>query len=301
MAFEQVAYGGTPGTGAMNFVTLRQVIDDFIITMDSDDYVSNVSDVAIRNIAMRGIREFGFDVTSRVKSIKRTIDSTNGSIELPEDFVDLVKIGVVDGDGILRVFGENKNINYSRRILQDTTGDGATIADTIQKTDSDGGPLNIPSNLILNREDSKSSSAGSDGGGADLDYYVFENYLFQGGIGRIYGIGGGNLSGDYRMNLDQNRIEIEANNSYSEVVLEYIADEARSTNPVIHVYAEEALRSYMYYKLCERKSTVPANEKARARSEYYNERRKAKARLSNFSKDEALRTIRKNYKLAPKY
>ena len=84
-------------------------------------------------------------------------------------------------------------------------------------------------------------------------------------------------------------------------MLEYVSDEARSTNPVVHVYAEEALRSYIYYKLCERKSTVPANEKTRARAEYYNERRKAKARLSNFSKTEALNTIRKNFKLAPKY
>ena len=25
-----------------NFVTLRQVVDDFIITMDSDDFISNV-------------------------------------------------------------------------------------------------------------------------------------------------------------------------------------------------------------------------------------------------------------------
>ena len=83
--------------------------------------------------------------------------------------------------------------------------------------------------------------------------------------------------------------------------MEYVADEARSTNPVIHVYAEEALRSYIYYKLCERKSTVPANEKARARSEYYNERRKANRRLSNFSKEEAMRVTRKNFKLAPKY
>ena len=96
-------------------------------------------------------------------------------------------------------------------------------------------------------------------------------------------------------------MEIDTNSAFSAVVLEYIADEARSTHPVIHVYAEEALRCYVYYKICERKSTVPANEKARARSEYYNERRKAKARLSNFSKSEALRTIRKNYKLAPKY
>ena len=80
-----------------------------------------------------------------------------------------------------------------------------------------------------------------------------------------------------------------------------MSDEARSTNPVIHVYAEEALRCYLYYKLCERKSTVPANEKARARSEYYNERRKAQARMTNFTKEEALKTIRKNYELAPKY
>ena len=69
MAFEEVAFSGTTNTGAMNFVTLRQVIDDFIITMDGDDYVSNASDVAMRNIALRGIREFGFDVTNRIRSI----------------------------------------------------------------------------------------------------------------------------------------------------------------------------------------------------------------------------------------
>jgi hypothetical protein len=67
------------------------------------------------------------------------------------------------------------------------------------------------------------------------------------------------------------------------------------------VYAEEALRAYIYYKLVEKKSTVPANEKARARAEYYNERRLANARLSNFTKEEALKTIRKNFKLAPKF
>ena len=291
MAFEDVTYSGSRTTNSetMNFVSLRQLIDDFIVTMDSDDYISNVSDVAIRNIALRGIREFGFDVSSRVRSIKRTIES-NSTIILPEDYVDLVKIGVVDSDGILRVLGQNKNLNYSRKLTSIES-----------KTDSDEGPLNIDANLIFNREDDKDATAGSDSGNGDLDHFIFENYLFQGGIGRLYGLGGGHLAGEYRVNLDQNRIEIDTDSGSSEVVLEYIADEARSTNPVIHVYAEEALRSYMYYKLCERKSTVPANEKARARQEYYNDRRLAKARLSNFSKEEALKTIRKNYLLAPKY
>jgi hypothetical protein len=56
----------------------------------------------------------------------------------------------------------------------------------------------------------------------------------------------------------------------------------------------------MYYKIIERRASVPANEKARARQEYYNERRKANARLNAFSKEEALKTIRKNYKQSPK-
>lgn len=293
MAFEDVVYGGgrdATGTNseAMNFVSLRQVIDDFIVTMDSDDYISNVSDVAIRNIALRGIREFGFDVSSRIRSLKRTVASNN-TITLPEDYVDLVKIGVVGSDGILRVLGQNKNLNYSRVIDGPATSDSAS------------GPLDIASNLITDRKDSKTATSGSETGDQDFDYYIFENYLFQGGVGRLYGLGGGHLAGEYRVNLDQNRIEIDTSDSATEVVIEYVADEARSTNPVIHVYAEEALRSYMYYKLCERKSTVPANEKARARAEYYNERRKAKARMSNFSMDEALKTIRKNFKLSPKY
>tara|TARA_B100000963_G_scaffold44223_2_gene32996 strand:- start:28638 stop:29534 length:897 start_codon:yes stop_codon:yes gene_type:complete len=298
MAFEDVS------TKGMNYTTLRQVIDDYLITMDGDDYASNASDAAIRNIALRGLREFGFDVTARVKSIKRTVESNN-TVTLPDDYVDLVKLGVVDGEGILRVFNQNKNVNYSRRILQDTSADPnepqSVIADTVLTTDSDAGPLDLANNLILNREDDKGATSSSTPDSGDLDFYVFENYLFQGGLGRLYGAGGGYAPGEYRINLDQNRIEIATDSETGDVVLEYISDEARSTNPVVHVYAEEALRCYIYYKLCERKSTIPSNEKLRARAEYYNERRKAKARLSSFTKEEALKTIRKNFRLAPKY
>ena len=216
--------------------------------------------------------------------------ASNNTVTLPDDYVDLVKLGVVGEDGVVHILSQNKNINYSQKMESPAV-----------TTDSADGPLNIGANLIGDREDDKSATSGTDSTDNDFDYYVFQNYLYQGGLGRLYGVGGGHLRGEYRVNLDQNRIEIDTESSVSEVVLEYVADEARSTNPVIHVYAEEALRCFMYYKLCERKSTVPANEKMRARAEYYNERRKAKARLGNFTKDEALKTIRKNFKQAPKY
>ena len=284
----------------MNKVKLSQIIKDFIITSDGDDYANNVSDFAIRNFALRGIREIGFDLGKKIKSIKRTINTTNDTIALPDDFVDLLKVGVVGADGVIHVLNQNKHINYSREIQQDTNNETGVVSDTTDVGDSQDGPLNIEANEILDREPSKSSTTGSTTNSDDQDFYVFENYLYQGGSGRLYGIGGGHGAGQYRLNLDEDRIELKISDS-SEVVLEYIADEARSTDPEVHVYAEEALRSYMYYKIVERKSSVPANEKARARTEYYNERRKANARLSNFTKEEALSTIRRNFMQAPKY
>mgnify|MGYP007032670132 FL=1 len=234
---------------SMNFITLRQILDDFILTLDGDDYVSTASDVAIRNFALRGIREFGFDVTSKVKSIKRSVES-NDTVTLPDDYVYLVKIGVVDEDGLVYVLGQNKNLNYSRK-----------YTDAQNTANSEAGPLDIEDNIVIDREDSKSATGGNSGN-VDVvdgfDSYIFRNYSYENSLGRLYGMGGGQQEGDYRINLDQNRIELEVNSGVTEVVLEYIADEARSTDPVVHVYAEEALRAYIYYKLCERKSTVPA-------------------------------------------
>ena len=102
----------------MNKVKLSEIINDFLITLDGDDFGSSVSDIAIRNIALRGIREFGFDISKKIKSIKRSIES-NQTITLPDDYVDLSKLGVVGADGFIYILHENKNINYSRKLDPD--------------------------------------------------------------------------------------------------------------------------------------------------------------------------------------
>jgi hypothetical protein len=279
---------------ARNTVPLNQVINDFIITLADDDYAGHASDVQVRTHALRGIREMGFDLSKVIRSVKITVDSTNDTVELPDDFVDWCKVGVVGSDGIVYVLGENKNINYSQAYAN---ASGTKVGNAASATDSDG-------DGVFDRIDSKGATTGATANSNDLtqgfDSYVFRNYVYGASNG-LYGIGGGHLEGGFRFNLDQNRIELESNESISEVVIEYVADEARSKNPSIHVYAEEALMSYMYYKIIERKSSVPANEKARARQEYYNERRKANARIKSFTKEEALKTIRKNYKQSPKF
>ncbi len=268
---------------ARNLVTVSQVVNDFILTLEGDDYANNASDTLIHNYALRGIRELGFDLLQRVRSLKLSV-GVNDTVDLPDDFVELVKIGIVGGDGLVHVFGENKNINYSQKY----------------KTDSAGNNLDSDGDGVFDREDSKTGLTSAGVFGSD-DFIVFSNYIYQNNIGQIYGLGGGFYQGEYRVNLDQNRIELAVNTGTGEIVIEYIADEARSSNPTVHVQAEEALRSYIYYRLIERKSSVPMAEKSRARSEFYNERRKANARLKAFSQEEALKTIRKNFKQSPKY
>lgn len=267
---------------ARNLVTVDQVVNDFILSIESDDYANNASDSLVHNYALRGIREMGFDLLKRVRSLKLTAAS-NGTVALPDDFVSLLKVGVVGSDGLVHVFGENKNINYSQKY----------------KTNAAGTPIDSDGDGVNDREDSKTGvAAGMLNSGESV---VFSNYIYQNNVGQLYGLGGGHYRGEYRLNLDQNRIEFTSGSSVGEVVIEYIADEARAVNPTVHVQAEEALRSYIYYRLIERKSSVPMAEKQRARQEYYNERKKANSRLNSFSKEEALKTIRKNFKQAPKY
>jgi hypothetical protein len=280
---------------ARNTVPLDQVIGNFILTMGDDDYAGGASDNQIRTHALRGIREMGFDMSKKIRSIKLAVNTSTNTVELPDDYVDWSKIGVVGSDNIVYVLGENKNINYSQAYAN-ATGQKVGTASSAVDSDNDG---------VYDRIDSKGATGGGSPSSSDditqgMNSHVFRNFAY-GGANAIYGLGGGQYYGQFRINLDQNRIELSTNGTSSEVVIEYVADEGRSKNPSVHLYAEEALMSYIYYKIIERKSSVPANEKARARAEYYNERRKANARIKSFTKEEALKTIRKNYKQSPKF
>jgi hypothetical protein len=273
---------------ARNTVPLNQIINDFIITLADDDIAGHASDTQLRTHALRGIREMGFDVSRKIRSLKLTVNSTNNTVELPDDFVDWSKVGVVGAGGLIYVLGENKNLNYSQAY---DAGSGVKAPTSATAVDSDG-------DGVYDRIDDKNVTADSLSGvnGSFRDYY----YGAQVAQSAIYGAGGGQYKGEFRVNLDQNRIELGTGSGISEVVIEYVADEARSKNPSVHVYLEGALMSYMYYRIVERKSSVPSNEKARARTEYYNELRKANSRMKSFTKEEALKTIRKNYKQSPK-
>lgn len=243
-----------------SFIPLDQVINDYIIAMQEDDYASNVADYQIRQYALRGIREFGMDISANIKSVLLDVNEEYGYVEIPCDLLALTKIGQIGGDGLVYVFAENKNMN----LLKDYPADSS------------------PDSLL------------------GFDSFVFRNFLFQGTAGRLYGMGGGQGAGEYRVNWVENRIEISMLSAATQVLIEYISDEAKCDNPSVPTAAEEALRAYIYYKTLERKASVPMGEKQRARAEYYNQLRLANSRMKSFSKNDALQIIRRNFRLSPK-
>ena len=86
--------------------------------------------------------------------------------------------------------------------------------------------------------------------------------------------------------------------------MEYISDGSTGLTGkdiTVHVFAEEALRSYIYWKSIYRKRGINMNEKQVAKKEYYNQKRLARARMQSFNKDEALQTSRKAFKQSPKF
>ena len=69
----------------------------------------------------------------------------------------------------------------------------------------------------------------------------------------------------------------------------------------VNALAEEALRAYIYWKLVQRQSGIPLGEKEGARRDWYNEKRLARARIVNFTPDQAWRLSRKQVKQSPKF
>ena len=201
--------------------------------------------------------------------------------------------------------------------LRELTFDAEQIVKTIDKTINSNLTVSTPNDLVdikrigflddknvfhpLSKDNDLSISAATKsdriGGSKDDE----NNPYYHTDLGKKFGVGGGqNSLGYYRHNRFNDHIYFSSNLQGKTVYLEYIADIAAGSTPKIHVFCEEALRCYVYYKYIQRKRGVPANEKQMAKRAYYNEKRLARARMMNFSKEQAMQVSRKAFKQSPK-
>lgn len=285
MATPQEYYEGPLSDhGNYQYTTLEQFLNDFMAGLDPDDYISNVPKYRVRLQAMRGLREFYYDSAREIRAIERTLSPLQ-SITVPPDFVGLVRVSYMDETGQLRPFAEDRSMSIADRYLQNQSYE--------LLFDDDGNVLQGSQFLNTSNEHIPSDTA-------EVTLFQFSNaYMPNKDLSRSF------PNGKYRISKAEGKIYFSSDSVGRDIVLEYISDglytagdEGRPEAEIrVHKFLEAALYDYVYYELVKNRRNVPANEKNRARKEYYNSIRMARRRVTNLTLDEIKQVMKGDTKV----
>lgn len=266
--------------GEYQSITLEEVVNNYLMSRDEDDYTSNSPRYKIIYQAKRGLRELYFDVMQSVRVMELDIPPHLTMI-LPPDYVDYVRISVVS-NGILYPMAMDNRQNIAMAHLQDNQynflydNNGFVLKGSGNRETLDSGQSVA---TILNNQ-------------GDIDVYC-ARFTPNADLSRSFKNG--------KFNIDKARgvIEFTSQVEGSSIVLEYISDglytedgQVDETHIKVHKFAESALIDYIHWQLVKNRRNVPANEKERARKEYFNSKRQAKRRLSNIKVEDLLQVFK---------
>lgn len=268
--------------GNYQYITLEDIINNFMMSGDDDDYTSTVDRYKVLFQARRAFRELYFNAMREIRGIQLEL-SPQLTVTLPPDFVNYVRISWVDDNGLLRPMAENSNMDISAVYLQDNNYEILF--------DDEGCPLqSYNEGLDLNPETGEAAVPDRSTISECAWRYQFCNtYNFQPNknFANIYG------NGQYRIDKNRGLIHFGSDAFGKHIVLEYISDGlytgcegSPEADLKIHKFAETACYDFIYWKLIERRRNVPANEKARARKEWFNSRRLVKRQMNTIRASE---------------
>ena len=274
LAGSEAYYDDETRWGEYQYITLEDVINNYLMSGDPDDYTSMVPRYRILYQARRGLREFYYDVLREIRAVRLEL-SPSLMVTLPPDYINYVRISWVDDKGILHPMAKNENISMAESYLQDNNynllfdNEGCVLQD-------DGSPA-LASTVV---------NSGTEG---YYNQYEFCNTEFQPNknMTNVYS------NGSYKIDKNRGVIFFDSSAFGREIVLEYISDglftgcEGQPETDIrVHKFAEMALLDFIYLELIKRRRNVPYNEKDRARKEFYNSKRRTKRRISTIRADE---------------
>lgn len=271
---QQAYYDDSSRHGEYQYITLEQLVNDYMMSLDDDDYTYGVDRHRVVYHAKKSIQQLYYDVANEIKAIEIEM-STALTYILPDDFVNYVRISWVDEDGLLHPMAQSNLSSRASAYLQDQDynilfdDDGCILEGTGERDD------------VGDRERFSSRIREA------LTNY-FSEYNFYGGSCRRYytdfniDFSKFFINGSYQLDRENGVIRVSSDSFERNIVLEYLSDGLSNLadNEIrIHKFAEHAVLSYIYYKLIMNRRNVPFNDKVRARREMNNERRIAKARI----------------------
>jgi len=95
---------------AIDYTSIDEVVNDFQLMMDDTSYDKDAEIYQLRLLALQGLRELKFDAEQEVKTLTKTVGS-GLNVDLPSDFVKLLRIGYKNSDDEFVSLGYKSNLS----------------------------------------------------------------------------------------------------------------------------------------------------------------------------------------------
>ena len=106
---------------AADYTNIDEVVNDFQLMIDDTSYDKEAKIYQLRLLAYQGLRELKFDTEQEVKTASREVNS-NLQIDLPADFVKLLRAGFKGSDGNFHALGHNPDLSLDASITPQVGG-----------------------------------------------------------------------------------------------------------------------------------------------------------------------------------
>lgn len=240
------------------YIPIEQVVQQYINE-------ANLTDAAFErlwHIAVRGLEEFSYSFAAEPITRKLAV-LPNMTVELPGDYVDWCKIGVVNELGEIATLRVNSGMSKYAATNSDRVANNAAVYDRITVED-----------------------------------HFFKNYNYDGSYVTLYGVEPGlAFVGECNVLNDEGLIILNSDYQYDHVILEYIASPVANQDYLMPVFLREALISWLRWN--DRRS-MPQGRRSNLgqrqmdRRDFFNDKRLARQQVKRFRIEDANEVIRLN-------
>ena len=267
------AYAIESNYGSYAYITVKDIINNFQVAyVGEDKLVAKVKRSDVIFHAKRGLQEFSYDTLNSIKSQELSVP-LNLSVPLPQDYVNLVSINVIDENGLKQPIYPNLLTKSPGSLpIQDASG--------IPVQDDKGDNIDASSSLT---EDSF----------ADFNLERVSGRDSQ--RGKRYGLDPvtSHTNGLYLLNKREGKISFSSGLVDRPIVLEYLSDGlAYDEDTKVPKMAEEAMYAHILYSILANRSRQPEYIVSRLKRERSAKLRNAKIRLSNIKLSEIIQVMR---------
>lgn len=256
---------------AANFINIEEILDDIELQNQIGTYTNGLKRYQLKRLAIRCVKELDSAMNFNLKSLYINVDG-DGSVQLPDDYLDYVAIYVLGPNNTLVPLARNDKINVSVDPILDQDGNaildekGEQIYGTTPRTKRVGDfPLLYDSAF-----------------GQDI---IYATRLYN---SAVYGAGGGkNQYGYYKLDIFNNSIHLDLRDDVDYIVLDYVTDSVDfSYDVIVPTIYKEVVVAYINWKAIQFKLNVPDSAKERIKRDYYREKRLGRRKKSRIRIEE---------------